>query len=274
MGLLPSLSPPSAGPSRGAPAGRCTGGRSFGSRTACHLAPYQDLSTTRISGNEDPAYVRVSHNLFYPAVPAEGLAEIAVYCMAADDQWDAGRVGRNAEQDHGLTFGHGADLTLTQVEIKAMSSGNARPMGFSRLEIAFILVLIALVGIPAVTQFLDLSLTARQSVDQGVIAAVRKGIADYAQAARNFDRLPIYPPLLDRADTGAATPRNPFFTEVIEDGLAVSGWLKTGPHSYRGPKGELLNYDAQTGDFGTAPHDADAGAPGAAQSPQPAAEEE
>lgn len=83
-----------------------------------------------------------------------------------------------------------------------MSPGNARPMGFTKLEVAFILVLVALVGMLAVTRFFDLSLTARQSVDTGVIAAVRQGISDYAMESRDLGRRPVYPPLLDHADTG------------------------------------------------------------------------
>ena len=153
-----------------------------------------------------------------------------------------------------------------------MSPGNARPMGFSRLEMAFILVLVALVGILAVTRFFDLSLTAQQAVDKGVVAAVRKGISDYADAARSFGRLPVYPPRLDHAETGAATPHNPFFTEVVEDGLAVSGWLKTGPNRYRGPNSESFSYDPETGNFGPDPHAA--GTPGVAQSQQSPANEE
>ncbi len=131
-----------------------------------------------------------------------------------------------------------------------MNPGKSRPLlGFSRLEVAFIVVLLALVGVLAVTRFFDLSLTARQSVDSGVVTAVRGGIADYALASRDFGRVPVYPPLLDHADAGEATIRNRFFTAVVENGLAVSGWTKTGPNSYRAPDGEAYAYDPETGAF-------------------------
>lgn len=50
-------------------------------------------------------------------------------------------------------------LTSTQVELKEMNWSNGRTPGFSRLEMAFILVLVALVGVLAITQYLDLSRT-------------------------------------------------------------------------------------------------------------------
>ena len=133
-----------------------------------------------------------------------------------------------------------------------MNPGNSRLLGFSKLEIAFILVLVALVGVLAITRYLDLSVTARQSVDSGVVAAVRKGIADYALESQDRGRFPVYPPLLDQADIGEVTSRNPFFTHVVENGLAVIGWVKTGPDAYRAPDGESFTYVPGTGDFSAA----------------------
>ncbi len=100
-----------------------------------------------------------------------------------------------------------------------MNRSSGPPPGFSRLEMAFIPVLIALVGVLAVTQYLDLSLTARQSVHDGVVAAVRKGISDYAVESRDRCRRPVYPPLLDAAETGEAKPQNRFFSHVVEHGF-------------------------------------------------------
>ena len=130
-----------------------------------------------------------------------------------------------------------------------MNPGNRPPLGFSKLEIAFILVLAALVGLLVITRFLDLSQTAKQSVDSGVVAAVRQGIAEYAQESKVRERLPIFPLLLDDADTGEVTSRNPFFTRVVKNGLAVNGWIKTGRNGYRAPNGALFHYDPETGDF-------------------------
>ncbi len=133
-----------------------------------------------------------------------------------------------------------------------MTPGNSRLLGFSKLETAFILVLVTLVGVLAITRYLDLSLTARQSVDSGVVAAVRKGIADYALESQDLGRLPVYPPLLDQADIGEVTSQNRFFTHVVEHGLAVTGWVKTGPGAYRAPNGESFTYAPGTGDFSAA----------------------
>lgn len=113
-----------------------------------------------------------------------------------------------------------------------MNRSNGRTPGFSRLEVAFILVLIALVGVLTITQYLDLSRTAKQSVDSRV-AALRGGISDYALESRDRGRLPIYPPRLEDAEAGLVRSRNRFFTHVIEHGLAINGCADgTNPLSY------------------------------------------
>ena len=152
-----------------------------------------------------------------------------------------------------------------------MNPGKGRPLGFGRLEVAFIVVLVALVGVLAVTRFFDLSLAARQSVDTGVVAAVREGISDYALASREFGRHPVYPSLLDHADAGEATTRNRFFTAVVENGLAVTGWTKTGPNSYRAPHGETYAYDPGTGAFAIPENEAAPRTSTPTQTPLPAA---
>ena len=148
-----------------------------------------------------------------------------------------------------------------------MKQRSGPSLGFSRLELAFILVLIALGGVLAITQYLDLSRTAEQSVETGVIEAVRKGISDYARDSREFGRLPIYPPQLDDAGTGEARARNRLFTYVVRYGLAVSGWTKTGQNQYQAPNRDIFIYDPETGSFATRVSDSVPSAPHAPETP-------
>ena len=122
--------------------------------------------------------------------------------------------------------------------------------GYTRLEIGFTVLLITFVLLFAGTKYLDTSKMAREAVEEGVIEGVRASIADYAQYARSHNVSPIYPRALGNAQIGDATPRNRFFSIVLEKGgIAVVGWAKTGVHEYRTPSGKRYVYNPQTGEF-------------------------
>lgn len=132
-----------------------------------------------------------------------------------------------------------------------MSSGKNRALGISRLKIGFIALFVIFGGLLAGTKYFDLSLVVEESMEQGVIEAVRQGVAEYAVISRGKGRSTIYPPLLDDAEPGAATPQNLFFSHILQRGIAVEGWEKTGQNEYRAPTGEKYVYDPRTGSFET-----------------------
>ena len=134
---------------------------------------------------------------------------------------------------------------------KPMSSGNGLVHGYSLLEIAFITLLIALVGIFAVTKYMELSTSSKESVEAGVLEGIQEGISSYANKYRDQRSGQIYPSFLDSADIGAATPQNLFFENVLDRGIAVSGWSKTGLNKYRAPSGKVYTYDPGSGIFET-----------------------
>lgn len=98
--------------------------------------------------------------------------------------------------------------------------------GYSRLEIAFMLVLGIFIGLLAVTKYLELSTAAKEAMEPGLIEGVRSGIAAYAEEAKSRGNSKLFPSTLDDAASGAATPRDPFFGRVLEKGVAVEGWSK------------------------------------------------
>lgn len=130
-----------------------------------------------------------------------------------------------------------------------MSSGIGPVHGYSLLEIAFITLLIALVSILATTKYMELSTSSKESVEAGVLQGVREGLSSYADKFRDRRSGQIYPSFLDSADIGEATPQNLFFENVLDRGIAVSGWLKTGLNEYKAPSGKVYIYDPSSGAF-------------------------
>jgi hypothetical protein len=150
-----------------------------------------------------------------------------------------------------------------------MFSGKTRSLGISRLEIGFFALLVVFVGLLAVTKYLDLSILIEDSMEQGVIRGVREGIAAYAGKSRDRGSASLYPPALDEAETGDATPQNLFFSNVLQRGIAVEGWTKAGQYEYRVPTGNKFIYDPQTGSFETHGSMATRGMDHSSQTPQP-----
>ncbi len=151
---------------------------------------------------------------------------------------------------------------------KKYFSGKARSLGISRLEIGFFALLIVFGGLLVVTKYLDLSILLEDSMDQGVVRAVRQGIAAYAVESRNRGNASLYPPLLDAAEAGAGTPHNLFFSNVLPKGIAVEGWEKAGQYEYQAPTGEKFFYDPQTGSFETHGNLTETGMDSSSQTPQ------
>ena len=109
--------------------------------------------------------------------------------------------------------------------------------------------LAALVGVLAVTKYFDLSELTEGSMESGVIVAVQEGLASYAEESRETGRQPVYPQTLDQAQMGETDMRNPFFANVLDRAVAVTGWSKTGKNTYTTPNGTGYVYDPATGQF-------------------------
>ena len=121
--------------------------------------------------------------------------------------------------------------------------------GYSRVEIAFMATLVALVSILAITKYLDLSEMTENSMEPGVFVAIQESLANYAEESRDIGRNPVYPESLDQAEIGDTGMRNPFFSHVLEGGVAVAGWSKTDKNTYVAPSGTGYVYISDTGKF-------------------------
>ncbi|MCB1861986.1 MAG: hypothetical protein KDI47_09680 [Gammaproteobacteria bacterium] len=130
-----------------------------------------------------------------------------------------------------------------------MQKRDSKSAGYTRLEIAFMLVLVILVGLLAVTKYLELSEDAEQAMEPGLIEGVRKGIASYAEEARDRGSSQLYPNVLDDAESGPVTARDPYFGRVLDRGVAVAGWSKLATNRYRTPSGKSVEYNPDTGEL-------------------------
>ncbi|MCP3867625.1 MAG: hypothetical protein GY703_05930 [Gammaproteobacteria bacterium] len=122
--------------------------------------------------------------------------------------------------------------------------------GYSRLEIAFAATLATLVGILAITKYLELSELTEGSLEAMLVTAIEQGLTDYGEESRYIGRKPPFPPVLDHAEIGGTGIRNPFFVNIIDEGIAVEGWSKTGSLDYVSPNGIPYQYDPSIGSFG------------------------
>ena len=137
----------------------------------------------------------------------------------------------------------------------------SKSAGYSRLEIAFFIVLALLVGLLAVTKYLETSRDAEQAMEPGLIEGVRAGISSYAEEARDRGSSQLYPNVLDEAESGPVTARDPYFGRVLDRGVAVEGWSKLGKNRYRAPSGRIVVYNPATGEFLVSPDGAAGTAP-------------
>ncbi len=136
-----------------------------------------------------------------------------------------------------------------------MNLRNHRQSGASRLEIAFIAVIVMTVALLAYIKYTEISIASKASVEDGLIEVIRNGIHDYAVDSKKAGSSVLYPPFLDEAKLGPATPKNVLFTFVtgkrifVGGGIAVDGWVKTAKNRYTAPSGKKYVYSPRAGVF-------------------------
>ncbi len=119
--------------------------------------------------------------------------------------------------------------------------------GFTVIEILLIVLLIGVLALVVLPTFFDFSGEAEQSVEEGVVGAVRSGISHYHLESSMQEREPPFPEELDTASNGGASTVNPFFDIVLESPI-VSEWQKN-DLTYTAPGGTVYTYNPTTGTF-------------------------
>jgi len=86
--------------------------------------------------------------------------------------------------------------------------------------------------------------------EKRIVASVKVGIGRYSLESFSKERSPVYPPVLDEAQNGFASEKNPLFTNVLAyPGITDRRWRKLLPEVYQGPRKNLYFYNKDSGDF-------------------------
>ena len=121
-----------------------------------------------------------------------------------------------------------------------------KDFGFTLIELIMVIVILGILAAVAVPKFVNLSGSAKQSAEQGVVGGVRAGIQTYMANDTNH-KFPD--PGLDSASNGNCTSANPCFTNVLaQGGITTSDWSKSSL-TYTGPNTGSYTYNATSGEF-------------------------
>ncbi len=115
--------------------------------------------------------------------------------------------------------------------------------GFTLIELVMVIVILGILAVVAAPKYFNLSASANQAAEQGVVGGVRSGISSY------FAQNKAYPLTLDAALPVACSTANACFTNVLSQGGITSQWTKVSNTLYRGPTGTSYTYTVADGSF-------------------------
>lgn len=108
--------------------------------------------------------------------------------------------------------------------------GTRKNKGFTMIELVLVISILGILAVAALPTFINVSTQARQAQRDGVVGAVRSGIALFRANDLVVNGPPgTYPATLDAAAAAStAAPANLFFDTVLNQGVATDSWAKGG----------------------------------------------